>query len=131
MKYFENILIRSKLLLSFGILWILFLVILVIAYININSVTKLANELHDINFEISFKATQIRSHQNHNRAEILNFILTEDESQRQLIKEDINKRADVIDDLIEELSTIENHPEDIIKLEELQNVIKLYRDGRN
>ncbi|MFA9391094.1 MAG: methyl-accepting chemotaxis protein [Prolixibacteraceae bacterium] len=130
MKYFENLLIRSKLIFSFGLLWMLFLVIVSIAYVNIRSITKSANDLHDNNFEISFITTQVRSHMNHNRAEILNMMLTDDFSQRQVIKKDIDDRAQVIDKMIEQLIALENHPEDIAKLKELQGVLELYRIGR-
>lgn len=131
MRYFENILIRSKLILSFGLLWILFLVILSIAFVNIRAINKSAKKLHDVNFEISYKATQVRSHQNHNRAEILNMMLTDDVAEQQKIKEDIANRAKVINDLIEQLITLENHPEDIAKLIELKGIIEEYREGRD
>lgn len=131
MKYFENLLIRSKLILSFGLLWIMFLVIIVIAFLNIRSNNKSAKELHDINFEISLIATEVRSNQNLNRAEILNMMLTDDKVEQQAIKEGILTRSAEINKLIDQLHTIENHPEDIDKVKELKGIIELYRIGRD
>ena len=101
MKYFTNLSTRSKLLFSFGIIWIMFLVVIVIAYNGLRNITQSEKKLSEVNFQIALELRELRSHQNFNRAAILDMILTSSKSEQLALQEIINERGQAIDIIIE------------------------------
>lgn len=130
MKYFENLFMRGKLLISFGVVGILFITTVIIAYFNISSIIQSEKELHDVYFQIAFQATQLRSHQNHNRAEILDMMLTGDKSKQLEIEKGIEERANQINSIIQNLNVLDIDPKFQSQLKELKDLINAYREGR-
>jgi methyl-accepting chemotaxis protein len=131
MKYFENLFMRGKLLVSFGVVGILFIVVVIIAFINISTIIQSEKKLNDINFQVATQITQLRSHQNHNRAEILNLMMTEDKSEQLTIEKGIEQRSDEMNKIIKNLSLLETDPLIKSQLMELKAIITSYREGRN
>ncbi len=130
MKIFENLLIRSKLLISFGLVWIMFLATIIVAYLNINNNNKSEKTLNDIYFQSALIAKDIQSLQNHNRAEILNLMLVNDKGEQAKIKANIAQNSDSINGMISQLSELKSDAfqENLIK--DLKDVLDVYRDGR-
>lgn len=131
MKYFTNLSIRSKLLFSFGIIWIMFLVVIVIAYNGLRNITKSEKKLSEVNFQIALELRELRSHQNFNRAAILDMILTTNKSEQLAIQEIINERGQAIDIIIEKLFKLDTDTQFQNRLNELKNEIEAYRLSRN
>jgi len=131
MKYFENLLMRGKLLFSFGIVGILFIVTVVMAWTNINTIIQSEKQIHDVHFQIALQTTQLRSHQNHNRAEILNMMLTEEKTEQIIIQKGIEKRSNEMNSIIQNLSEINNDTLIAANLNEIKELVEAYRVTRD
>src|SRR3989339_1347096 len=111
MKYFLNLSTRAKLLFSFGLLWLMFLVVLIIAYRDLTNLTKSEKELHDVHFQIALELRQVRSHQNFNRAAVLDMMLSKNKSEQLALEESINERGEEIDNILKKLSKLNIDPQ--------------------
>ncbi len=131
MKNFKNISLRAKLLLSFGLIWIMFLVVVLIAYYGIREVTISEKNLNDVKFKIALELQQLRSHQNFNRSLILELILTEDVVEQNVIEETLNARADSIERIIRDILLLESDPAFQSRVNELYELQKIYKETRN
>lgn len=130
MKYFINLSTRAKLLFSFGLIWIMFLVVIVIAYMGLQSITQSEKKLHEVNFQIALELRELRSHQNFNRATILDMMLTQDKSEQLALERNVNERGQAINDIIEELFKLNMELLFQSQLKELKNEIDVYRQTR-
>jgi methyl-accepting chemotaxis protein len=131
MKNFINLSTRAKLLLSFGLIWILFLTVIIIAYQGLQNITQSEKKLHNVNFQIALELRELRSHQNFNRAAILDMMLTKNRPELQVFEGIINERAQAINDIIGGLSKLDTDPLFQNQLKELKNEIDAYRQSRN
>jgi methyl-accepting chemotaxis protein len=130
MKYFMNLTTRSKLLLSFGLICILFLLIIFIAYKGIKSITQSEKELYNRDVTIALELRELRAHQNFNRAALLDMMLTQVKSEQMAIEASINEKSQEIDKIISELSVLANDPMYQSQFNELRNIINTYRETR-
>jgi len=130
MRYFNNLSTRTKLLFSFGLIWLLFLVVIIIAYQGLQSITQSEKKLHDVNFQIALELRELRSHQNFNRAAILDMMLTREKSEQLALEKIINERGQAINDIVEKLSKLAMDPLFQNQLKELENEIGVYRQTR-
>ncbi|MFA6596317.1 MAG: methyl-accepting chemotaxis protein [Ignavibacteriaceae bacterium] len=130
MKYFLNLSTRAKLLFSFGLIWLMFLVVAIIAYRSLHDITKSEKELHDVNFQIALELRELRSHQNFNRAAILDMTLTKNRTEQLAIEVIINERVQEINSIMQKLSTLNVDPLFQLRLKELGNEIDTYRQTR-
>ncbi|MDP3583014.1 MAG: MCP four helix bundle domain-containing protein, partial [Ignavibacteria bacterium] len=71
-----NLSTRAKLLFSFGLICLMFIAVIFIAYRDLQNITQSEKELYDVNFQIALELRELRSHQNYNRAAILDMMLT-------------------------------------------------------
>ncbi|OFX24333.1 MAG: hypothetical protein A2041_14220 [Bacteroidetes bacterium GWA2_31_9b] len=131
MKYFTNLSTRSKLLFSFGIIWIMFLVVIIIAYNGLRNITQSEKKLSEVNFRIALELRELRSHQNYNRAAILDMILTKNKSEQLALEGIINERGQAINVIIEKLFKLDTDHQFQNRLKELENEIETYRLGRD
>ena len=130
MKWFINLSTRTKLVLGFGAMWLLLAIVTVIAYTGITSITKSEQELHDTHFEISLQLRQLRSHQNFNRAAILEMMLAATRSDRKAIEQTILERTQQVDAIVKDLHSLNQNPVFQSKLQELKNDLAKYRQTR-
>ena len=130
MKYFTNLSTRAKLLFSFGLIWIMLLVIIFVAFNALKDIIKSENELRAIHFTKANELQQLRSHQNFNRAAMLEMLLTENKSEQLAFEKEINARADSINNIIESLSLIDSDPQFQNSLKDLKKIINEYREAR-
>ena len=131
MKTFKNLFIRTKLLISFGLIWLLLLTVILVAYRNIREITRSEKDLHDNDFRIALNLLQLRSHQNHNRASMLELYITHDKTEQLALLKSIDERATAINKIIEELLNSNPDAEFLSKLKELKSSVEIYRDTRN
>lgn len=130
MKYFINLSTRAKLFFSFGLIMVMFLVVIIIALHGLEDITKSEKKLHDVNFEITLGLQQLRSHQNYNRAAFLDLILTQDKSKQLEIEKNIDERTQAINAIIERLFKLDSDPKFQDQVRELKNHVELYRQLR-
>ncbi|NOU16944.1 MAG: methyl-accepting chemotaxis protein [Bacteroidales bacterium] len=130
MKYFINLSTRAKLLFSFGLIWLMFLVVIVIAYIGLQNITQSEKNLYEVNFQIALELRELRSHQNFNRAAILDMMLTQNKSEQLALEGIINERGQAINDIIEALFKLDADLQFQSHLKELKTEIDVYRQAR-
>jgi len=130
MKWFINLSTRNKLVLGFGAIWLLMAVVIVTAYVGFIKVIQSERDLSDIYFTEAIDLMQLRSHQNYNRGQILEMILTADRSKQEEITGNIKERTDQMDALIEGLLKLNPDPQFQSRLAELKNNMAAYRETR-
>ena len=131
MKYFADLSTRAKLLFSFGLIWLLFLAVIIIAYRGLQDITRSEKDLHDVEFMTALELQQLRSYQNFNRAAILEMGLTENKSEQLAIEKSINECSDSMNIIIESLSKLDSDPLFQSRLKELEDYLRAYRETRN
>jgi methyl-accepting chemotaxis protein len=130
MKYFENLHMRAKLMFSFGLIWLIFLVVIVISYLGLHGITQSEKKLYNVNFQTAFEMRELISHQNFNRAAILDMILTKNKAEQLAIEGLINERVQEIDDIFQKLSKLSTDPQLQNRLQDLKNETDAYRQTR-
>ena len=131
MKYFENFLMRTKLLLGFGLIWLMFIVVIFVAYSGITSIMQSVKKLHNVEFKIAIQATELRSRLNNNRSAMLEMMMTTDKSKQIALENDVNERVEIIKKIIEKLSILQNDPLFQSRLKELQDNHNAFHETRN
>ncbi len=130
MKNFTNLSTRSKLLLSFGLIMVMFLAVVIIAYNSIQNVTKSEKELYDIHFTTAVQVSDLSSYLNRNRADILAMMLTHNTAELQAIEKEINELSDTIDEIVHNLIGLNSDLSLKDKLNDLKDNIDTYRATR-
>jgi methyl-accepting chemotaxis protein len=130
MKWFINFSTRLKLVLGFGIIWLLLAVVIVIAYRDITKIARSGQEMHDLQFTTALELVELRSNQNYNRAQMLEMMLTTDKSSMKIIEEDITRIGQQIDEAIENLNKLGLEVSYRNLLTDLKNNITAYRQTR-
>ncbi|OGU66698.1 MAG: hypothetical protein A2499_09145 [Stygiobacter sp. RIFOXYC12_FULL_38_8] len=126
-----NLTTRTKLLFSFGLICLMFIAVIFIAYRDLQNITQSEKELYEVNFQIALELRQLRSHQNYNRAAILDMMLTKNKKEQDEFEKSIIDRRQEINDIIEKLSKLNTDSEIQNRLKELKNEIDLYRLTRD
>jgi methyl-accepting chemotaxis protein len=103
MNWFINLSTRLKLVLGFGVIWLLLAVAIIIAYRNLTEIAQSGQKIHDFQFTAALELLELRSNQNYNRAQMLEMMLTTDKTKMKKIEEDINQIEQQIDEGIENL----------------------------
>jgi methyl-accepting chemotaxis protein len=130
MNWFINLSTRVKLIIGFGIIWLLLAVVILIAYRNITVIAGSGQEMHDVQFTVALELIQLRSNQNYNRSQMLEMMLTTDKSKIKKIEEDITQRGQQIDESIENLLKLKLEDSYMTLLTELKNNLTAYRETR-
>ncbi|MBE9467469.1 MAG: methyl-accepting chemotaxis protein [Bacteroidetes bacterium] len=131
MKKFEDLLMQTKLLISFGLILAMLLGVIIVAYMGLQGIIQSEKELYDIHFQTSLGLRSIRSHQNFNRAASLNLLLTKDKEKQIEIEKTLKGRELAINDIIEKLSKLNQNFQFQNKMNELKNEIELYLQIRD
>jgi PAS domain S-box-containing protein len=130
MKGFVNLSTRKKLFIGFGLIWLLFLVAILIAYRGIREITESEKELHDVHFQIALDLKQLRSHQNHQAMRMLEMMLAAKKSDRDWAEQDVRVRSKQVDAILQELERIDTKPDCRKWLQEFKNILKDFRQTR-
>jgi PAS domain S-box-containing protein len=130
MKYFINLSTRSKLLYSYGLIWLMFLVVIIVAYRGIHDIAQSERELHDVRFHTVIDVLELKAHQNFNRADIYELMLMKTRSGQLAIETTINERAQAVDQIIERVFRRDINVKVRSQLKELQDSLKYFRLAR-
>jgi methyl-accepting chemotaxis protein len=130
LKWFIDMSTRSKLILCFGIMWLLMTVIIGTTYKDIEGMARSAQGLHDFQYTIALDLVELRANQNFNRAQILEMMMTADKAIQAKIERDIQGRGVIIDDIISSLRKLNGDPSFQSRLAELREDIASYRQAR-
>jgi methyl-accepting chemotaxis protein len=130
MKYFTNLSTRTKLLLSFGLIWLMLLVVIIAAYRGIQDITQSEKELHDVQFTIDNVLGNLRANQFINRASILDMMLTKKKSDQSAIEKTIYENAQEINDGVEKLVRLDTSSAAQSQFKELKDNISAYQETR-
>jgi len=102
----------------------------IIAYRGLQDITWSEKELHDVHFTIALELRQLRSHQNFNRAAVLDMMLTKNKTEQLAIEAIINERGQEISSIMQKLSKLNVDPLFQLRLKELGSEIDTYRQTR-
>ncbi|MDP3583015.1 MAG: methyl-accepting chemotaxis protein [Ignavibacteria bacterium] len=130
MKYFINLSTRTKLLFSFGLILLMLIIVIIIAYNGIRDIAQSGKDLHDVQFTIDNELSDLRAHQNFNRAEILGMMQTRDKSEQLAIEKTINEKVQEISKIVESLRKLNVDLVFQNQLKELDENLTAYRDTR-
>src|ERR1035437_6122460 len=130
MKYFTNLTTRAKLLYSFGLVWVMFFVVIIIAYRGILGIAQSEKVLNDVYATINNDLSDLRAHQNFNRAAILEMMLTQKSSDLLILEKSIDEKGQLINDIIEKLINLDKDPAFLTKMNEIKDNVKAYQNTR-
>jgi methyl-accepting chemotaxis protein len=130
MNWFINLSTRVKLVFSFGVIWLLLAVVIVIAYRDITELALSGQEMHDLQFTTALELIEVRSYLNYNREQMLEMILTSDKTEMKKIEDNINQGVHQIDEAIEKLPNLDLGSRGRSLLTELKNNLPDYRRTR-
>ena len=127
MKWFVNMPTSRKLALAFGVMLVLLVIVIVTAYRGITTVQL----IHDVYYKIQINLSELRAHQNFNRAQMLEIMMTADRSAQKTIEQEIKDDAHKIDDIIDTLSKLKMQDFKFqSRIVELRKIIESYRQVR-
>ncbi len=130
MKYFENLLMRAKLLYSFGLIWVMLVAIIIVAFLSIRGITQSEQNLHDVQFTIDNQLSELRALQNFNRAAMLEMMLAKDKSDQLAFKKSILERTQQIGDIINKIIKLKTDTAFISQMNELKDNLNVYHETR-
>jgi methyl-accepting chemotaxis protein len=130
MKYFTDLSTRAKLIFSFGLVWVMFLIVIIIAYRGIVGIAQSEKVLNDVYSTINNGLSDLRGYQNFNRAAFLDMMLTQKQSEHLIIEKGIDENAQLINDIIEKLIKLNPDPGFLSKMKEIKETVAAYRQGR-
>jgi methyl-accepting chemotaxis protein len=130
MKWFINLTTRAKLVLGFGLIWILLSVVIIIAYVSFIKIEKSEKVLYDLYFTEAVNLVELRSYQNYNRGQILEMMLTADRSEQDKIEGNLTEGMQQVDAILEGLLKLDPDHQFQSQLKELKNIKSAYRQTR-
>ena len=136
MKWFSDLSIRNKLLFGFGMIVLLLAVGLGSVYLEFDKVLASKRQMYEHDVKPAMLLIQARSHQNHNRAALLDLMLKHKEkgAERKEVAEierGIETRTGELDEYVRILRGIyRDEPTVLEKISELANLFKQYRESR-
>ncbi len=134
MSWFKNLKTRSKLLLGFGIILALLGIVIAVAYKGITGLDQSQQRIIEEEFRASLDMLRIRSHTNHQRADMLELLRMTDKTFQDASEREIKAREEEISNLAAETETIlkkRNHNKDIAGFAVVMQVLAAYREARS
>jgi PAS domain S-box-containing protein len=130
MRTFNNLTARVKLLISFGVIWIMFLAVILVAYRGINEITRSEKELHDLHFQIALDIKQLRSHQNRQAFLMAEMMLRTNTSDQEINEKAVRVASMEVDTILNELFKLSADQFFEKRLEELKDTLVVFRATR-
>src|SRR5205809_1025154 len=100
MKWFLNLLTRTKLFLSFGLIIIFLGIVIVVAYTGIMSMQEAQKRLYEEDFANAVDLASLRLNQNGVRAAQLDMLIVDKRSDQEAWQQDIKDRSKEIDEIM-------------------------------
>ncbi|MDD5105238.1 MAG: methyl-accepting chemotaxis protein [Desulfuromonadaceae bacterium] len=128
MQWFYDLSTRAKIIFSFGLMLLLLAIIIVTAYTSITAIRGAQRELVQSGFQSVLNLVEIRSHQNHTRAEMMEMTITSDRTRLQAMAQDIKERTSNINQNVKALMELKKGDHAFLaKLQELVDTREAYR----
>jgi methyl-accepting chemotaxis protein len=132
MKWFINLKTGTKLILGFGVLVVLLGMAIVTGYDAITAIRDSQRRLFEQHFSSVVDLVELRADQNRQRAQILEMILTTNQTELDNLARDIQSQVKEIDNELQRSS--ERHKKDakaVLKIGELKQLLTEYRRTRD
>ncbi len=133
MSWFRNLQTRSKLILGFGVMCALVIGVAVVGHRALTTIRNLERGEVDKADQMAAITLQMDSHQNYNRAAILEFTMAESKAEKAAIKSDVLERSAKIDVGLHQVKTHltgRHDLEGLARLAIMEKELNLYRVGR-
>ncbi|MBU0997906.1 MAG: methyl-accepting chemotaxis protein [Firmicutes bacterium] len=133
MGWFTNSKTRSKLVFGFGLILVLLGVVTIVAYQGMTDLNRSQTNMFELDFQKSFKMTQIRSHMNHQRADMLELVYSSDKALHEARKKEILQREEEVNTLMNEIEELARRGTDLEEqtiIGQIRQTIAEFRDGR-
>lgn len=131
MKWFLSLSTRTKLAVGFGAVWLLLAAMAIAAYVSIAIVADSGKKLDEVQYTVSLELRDLRSHQNFNRAKVLEMMLTTDPAKQKECEEAIKERAAKIDEVLSNLAGLDPDARFQSRLKKLKEDLDVYRRTRD
>ncbi|MCJ7523798.1 MAG: methyl-accepting chemotaxis protein [Candidatus Aminicenantes bacterium] len=131
MKWFNNLSTRAKLIIGFGMIWLLLAVVIVTAYNNLTEIAQSEKEINEINFKKVLSLQDLQSGLNYNRGQVLEMTLAADRADQEVNKKNVTDRSRKMDEIIDTLLNMELVPQNQSQLKEIQSILAEYRPTRD
>ena len=130
MRWFSNLMSRSKLLLSFGAMWLLLVVIIVVAYWSIAGLIEHEEELYKFSGQRALKLQELSTAEHFIRAQFLELSLSDDPGRSKMLRAAIQQRLQQVDEIEKTLYTLDRNKRYEKELKQLNEYKNAYRDTR-
>ncbi len=131
MKWFINLSTSKKLLIAFGIIWLLLAVVIVTGYRGITVITQTTQKLHAFNYKVDNGLSELRSYQNFNRGQMLELSFTTERSAQKIALQNIKEVSNQIDTLLVEISRLMGQDTGFQgRISEYKSILASYRQTR-
>lgn len=131
MNWFQNISTQAKILVGFGMMLVIIVVIVGMAYRSLTIVSMSQQSLLENDFLPSIKLVELKADENRARAQILEIMMADSHSRQLEIESDIRSHVDKIDTLLETITSDGNNtPEFNARFDELLSVRNAYKTAR-
>jgi methyl-accepting chemotaxis protein len=133
MSWFKNLKTRSKLLLGFGVMCALLIGLSVMTCRALVVIEKTNREEIDESYEAEMTLLEMRSDQNRIRGSMLGLMVSEDATEADAIKREIEERSKEVDtgiDRIKAFLTSQALPKELALVAQMEKELSAYREGR-
>ncbi len=133
MGWFKNLKTRSKLFLGFGLMLALLVIVIAVAYAGMTAIQQSQRRVVEEDFRASLDMMKVESHQNHQRAEMLELLLTTDKAAQARSASQVEERAQLIGELTTEIEGIlkeRKDSKDSASMAQIKQMLTEYRQVR-
>ena len=131
MKWLTDIQMRTKLLLGFGIIIVLMMIVMLIAYRSIRVLEESQKTLFERDYAATVDLLELRADLNRQRSQALEMILRSERPDQQALELDIKERGGQIDKRLQKLSDSGLNDSNFIgRIQELKTTLNAYRQAR-
>ncbi|MFH1036141.1 MAG: methyl-accepting chemotaxis protein [Pseudomonadota bacterium] len=131
MTWFANLGTRGKLFVGFGIIWLLLVAVIIVAYWNMTELAGSAKEIRDVGMVKALTLQKLRAYENLNRVEILEMSLSASTAKQEENKKNIQTRAAQIEEMLTLVFNLEQDARAKGRLQELKSLFAQYRQTRD
>ncbi len=130
MTFLSNLTTRTKLILSFGVIFTVILIIIGLSYFNVQKMRDSGETLaHSI--YVAKNLAQLRSDESHVRSLSLELLIVKDKNHAGEIRNEMKEKVILIDKMIVEIKKgLINYPDELKIFEDLDVTIEAYRKNR-
>ena len=130
MNWFTNLSTRAKLFAGFGVMWLLMIVVISLAYWNMSGLAQSEKEIHEVGMVKLLGLQKLRTDQNYNRGQILAMMLTTKKTEQDAMARRISARSAEMDEILRQLASLDPDAQNRSQLSEIKNTMVDYRKTR-